>query len=71
MTGLHSRLTQLACLEALQNQQQNHVDTIGRLVEIMKSMPEGEARAKLVDEISCLDVIAEVMRKALDSCSSQ
>jgi hypothetical protein len=41
--------------------------TSGKLVEIMKSLPEGEARARLLDEISALDVIAEVTRKALES----
>jgi hypothetical protein len=33
----------------------------------MKTLPEGESRCRLLDEISCLDVIADVMRKALDS----
>jgi hypothetical protein len=67
MTDLQSSLTQLACLEALHNQQQNLVETIGKLVGIMKTLPEGEARSKLVDQISCLDVIAEVTKRALDS----
>jgi len=34
---------------------------------MMKRLPEGEVRDGLLEEISCLDVIAEVMRRALDS----
>jgi hypothetical protein len=36
----------------------------------MKTLPEGESRNQLLDEISCLDVIAEVIGKALDSMNS-
>ena len=53
--------------EAFQNQQQNLQETIGRLVALMKNLPEGKSQYRLLDEISCLDVIAEVMRRALDS----
>ena len=58
--------TTLAAFEALRNQQQNLIETIGRLVVLMKALPEGETRDSLLEEISCRDVIAEVMRKALD-----
>jgi hypothetical protein len=66
MTDPQSHLTQLACMEALGNQQHNLVETIGSLLEIMKSLPDGEARNQLLDEISCLDVLAEVMRMRLE-----
>ncbi len=55
----------LASPEALQNQQQYLIETIGHLMDIMKSVPPGNTRAKMLDEICRLDVIAEVMRKAL------
>jgi hypothetical protein len=58
MTDPRSNLTRLAALEALSNQHQNLVETIARPLEIMKSIPEGELRAKLLDEISCLNVTA-------------
>lgn len=67
MITLQTNTQRFTCLEAIQNQQQHLVQTIGRIVEIMKSLPEGEIRSKLVDEISCLDVIAEVTKKALNS----
>jgi hypothetical protein len=56
-----------AAIEVLRNQQHNLVETISRLVEIMNALPEGEYRDKLLEEISCLDVIVEVMRRALDA----
>jgi hypothetical protein len=37
-------------------------------VAFMKDLPEGESRDRLLNETSALDVIAEVMRRALDSC---
>ena len=63
MTKPPSHLPQLACLEALPNQQQNLVETIGKLVEIIKSLPEGEARDRLLDKIDCLDAIADVIKR--------
>jgi hypothetical protein len=49
-------LATLAALEAIRSQQHRLEETIGRLVEIMQSMPKGESRAKLLDEIKCLSV---------------
>jgi hypothetical protein len=60
-------LTLLAALEALRNQHQHLEETIGRLVALMQGLPEGKVRNGLLDEISAVDVIAEVMRRALDS----
>jgi hypothetical protein len=59
--------SQLACLEALRNQQLNLEECIRDLLDILRSLPEGDSRDKLLDKISCLDVILEVMKKALDS----
>jgi hypothetical protein len=56
-----------AVLPAPRNTPPNLEEIIRSLVKIHKSLPNGEQRDQLLDEISCLDVIAEVMRKALDS----
>lgn len=66
-----SRLTTLAALEALRSQLHNLEDTIASILELVKSMPEGEFRDKLFYEISALDSIADVMRQALDSCNDK
>jgi hypothetical protein len=66
-----SNMTNLAVLIALWNWQHSPMEIIARLLEILKSLPEGEARGKLLDGISCLDVIAEVMRRALESGAGQ
>jgi hypothetical protein len=55
----------LAALEAVQAQLQHLVETIARLVRLQRSLPAGEARNQLLEEISCLDVIAEVMKRAV------
>jgi len=36
----------------------------------MKSVPDGELRDKLFDEIGALDSIADVMRQALDAIAN-
>lgn len=64
---MDQNLTLLAALEALRNQRQHLEETIGKLVALMQSHPEGRVRDGLLDEISALDVIAGVMRRALDS----
>ena len=53
------QLRRQAFLEALRNQQHNLEATIAELLEIMKSLPEGETRDRLFNQISCLDSIAE------------
>ena len=57
----------VAAEEALRSQLGNIVEVIAKLVKLAKSLPEGEIRNQLFDRISELDVIAEVIRKALDS----
>jgi hypothetical protein len=42
-------------------------ETIGNLLRLAKSLPEGDDQNRLIDEISALDVIAETIREALDS----
>ena len=54
-------------LEALRACLENLEDTIRRLLGLMQALPKGEARDRLVDEISCLDSVGDVMRKALDA----
>jgi hypothetical protein len=48
MSDCESRLRQLAALETLRNQQHNLEETIGRLVMLMKTLPEGDARDSLL-----------------------
>jgi hypothetical protein len=55
-----------AALLALRNPQPNLVETIARIVKIQQSLPIGEQRDQLLDEISCLDVISEVMKRAME-----
>jgi hypothetical protein len=50
-------LTQQACLEAIENQFEHMQLTIARLVKLQQELPEGEHRDRLLDEISCLDVM--------------
>jgi|WetSurMetagenome_2_1015567.scaffolds.fasta_scaffold1211849_2 hypothetical protein len=61
----------LASLEVIQNQLQHLDQTIGRLVRLQQSLPAGDARNQLLEELSCLDVISEVMKRALDFLISQ
>ena len=56
----------LASLEVIQNQQEHLEQTIARLVRLQQSLPAGDARNQLLEEISCLDVISEVMRWAVE-----
>jgi len=65
---MDQRLTTLAALEAIRNQQHHLEETIGRILALMKTLPEGEARDGLLEEISCLDVIAEVIRPKFHGC---
>jgi len=67
MTTPQTLLRRQATLEALRNQQHNLEQTIADLLELLKTMPEGEARGRHFDQISCLDSIADVIRQALKS----
>jgi hypothetical protein len=58
-------LTQQACLETIENQFEHLQLSIARLVKMQQELPEGEHRDRLLNEISCLDVIVEVMRVAV------
>jgi hypothetical protein len=60
----------LASLEVIQNQLPHLEATIARLVKLHKELPAGDARNLLLEEISCLDVISEVMKMAVDSFGS-
>lgn len=57
----------MACMESLRNHQNFLTETIGSLVRLLKSMPPGEQRDRLLDEISKLDVIANGIRITLDA----
>ncbi len=70
MTDTRQKLQHQAALEYLHQQRQNLIQTISGLVAVMKALPEGEARGRLLDEISCLDVIAENIGKGLEIISS-
>ena len=56
----------LAALEAIQNQLQHLEQTIARLVKLQQSLPAGSARDQLLEEISCLDVISESIKRAVE-----
>ena len=56
----------LASLEVIQNQLEHLEQTIARLVRLQQSLPAGDARNQLLEEISCLDVISEVMKGAVE-----
>jgi hypothetical protein len=54
-------------LEALRGCLNNLEEAIRQLLQVMQTLPKGESRDRLLDEISSLDSIADVMRQALDS----
>jgi hypothetical protein len=60
-------VTRIAAEEALRKSLCNLEETIGGLVRLAKSLPKGESRDRLFDEISALDVIADGIKQALDS----
>ena len=66
MTDPRTTLRLMACLESLRNHQDYLYETIGSIYKLYKSMPEGEHRDKLLDEISKLDVIANGIKETLD-----
>lgn len=53
-------------MEFFLNRVHNFEETIARLSRRQKSLPEGLGRDQLLEEISALDSIADVMRQALD-----
>ena len=71
MTDLKRILCTIACLESLRNHQGYLVETIGSLVKLWKSMPEGEHQNRLLDEISKLYVIAGGVKEALDAMEEE
>jgi hypothetical protein len=71
MTKPQTLLRQCAAMESFRNQQQYLEQTIGRLVKLMKTLPQGRARDTLLNEISALDVIAGGIRRALDTIYSE
>lgn len=58
-------VTILASLEIVQNQLANLEQVITKLVKLHADLPAGEARNRLLDEISGLDVILETMKRAM------
>ena len=67
MTDPQKILCTMACLESLRNHQGYLYETIGSIDKLYESMPEGEHRDKLLDEISKLDVIANGIKEAMDT----
>lgn len=61
--------TRIAAIEGLRGQLHSLEETIADLLELIKTLPEGEIRDKLFNEIGALDSIADVMRQALNSMS--
>jgi hypothetical protein len=66
MTDPKRVLYKMAYMESLQNHQGYLKETIGSLVKLLKSMPKGKRRDRLLDEISKLDVITGGIKEALD-----
>ena len=56
-----------AALEAIRAELDDFEQAIANPLQIALSQPEGELRDRLVDQVSCLASIADVMRRALDS----
>jgi hypothetical protein len=61
------QLANYAALLAVKKSHSNLIEAIADLYELTKSLPEGELRDKLFDQLSDFDSIADVMRQALDS----
>ena len=62
-------LNNLAAITALCNELHNLEEAISDLLRLLKSMPEGEFRDKLLDQISDFDSIADTVRQTLDGIS--
>ncbi|MBZ5495556.1 MAG: hypothetical protein LAP85_04075 [Acidobacteriia bacterium] len=60
-----------AALLAIRNQHHNLEETIASLVDVTLSQPVGKLRNALLQEVSCLDSIADLMRQALDSVAPE
>ena len=58
-------------LEALQDCLSNLEETIGRLFGLASSLPPGELRDRLMDEVSCLDSILDVTRKVASGIEAE
>ena len=58
MTDPKRILCTMACLKSLRNHQGYLYETIRSIYKLYESMPDGENRDQLFDEISELDVIA-------------
>ena len=66
MTAPKRILCTMACLESLRNNHGYLKETIGSLVRLLTSMPQGEHWNRLLDEISKLDAILAGIKGALD-----
>jgi hypothetical protein len=58
-------------MEALRQCLQNLEETIARLFSMTRSLPAGKLRDELLDELSCLDSIADAMGQAVDVFSGE
>jgi len=54
-----------AAFEALQTSHRNLEDAIAGLLQIALRQPEGPLRNELMDRVSCLDSIADVMKRII------
>jgi hypothetical protein len=71
MDDLHRHMQLHACMNALGSCQKMLEETIGRMMELMKALPEGEVRDKLMDEIKIVDVTADTIRWAVQMMESE
>lgn len=56
-----------AAFAAIRKQQHNLEETVASLLELTLSQPVGDLRERLLEEVSCLDSIGDLIRQALDS----
>ena len=60
-----------AALLAIRTQHHNLEETIASLVQVTRSQSEGNLKDELLQEVSCLDSVAALMRQALDSVAPE
>ncbi len=65
MNDPQSQMQQRACVDAIWSYQEILVETIRRMLETIKMLPEGEIQNRLLKDISTLDVTADAIMWAM------
>ena len=71
MDDLQKHMQLHACIDALRSYQKILEETIGRMMNLLETFPEGEVREKFVNEIRTVDVTADAMKWAVQMMESQ